>query len=232
VIEEIALDKARIVREAVADWKVASASWSWLVACEGFLWVEPEDLAIDWLGSRLKDAFGWEEARLRREAKQYLSRWALNQKNRIGAEAAESAKPVAHEWDGMLDEFHEADRMTVGAINKMVGVQNTPTVQRSTRLPHGEYGLIPSEYWGDYWLSVAHDPSLLTLGRKPRIHKMSSAAREQKHSAEGPPLKKDRHGRFQQAISLDRAVGDATLADALDPSIAVSEEGMWSTVTR
>lgn len=232
MIAEIALDKGRIVREAVVEWRAASPSWTWLVDCEDFLWVDPEGLAIDWLGTRLQEAFGWEEARLRRETKKYLSRWAHSQKVRIGVEAAEAAQPLAHEWDGMLDEFAEADRMTSGAIGKMAGVNNTPTVLPSTRLPYGEFGLVPSEYMGDYWLTVAHDPSLLTLKRGPRVSAMSRAAREQKHFAEGPPLKKDRHGRYQKAISLDLVVGETTFADAIDPELGLSEEGLWSTVTR
>src|SRR5690606_10557329 len=112
MIEAVALDKARIVREAAEDWQEASASWQWLVDSEDFLWVDPAGLAIDWLGTRMEDALQWEEAVLRRQTKQYLTKWAYDQKKRIGVEAAERAGQPSTEWSGMLDEFVVADRMT------------------------------------------------------------------------------------------------------------------------
>lgn len=232
MIAEVALDKARIVREAATEWQGASPSWQWLVDSEDFLWVDVVGLAMDWLASRMEDALQWEEVVLRRQAKQYLTKWAYDQKKRIGVEAAEREAEPAREWDGMLDEFQVADRMTRGAVEKMAGVQNAGTVNQSTRLMHGDLGIVPSEYWGDFWLEVAHDPGLLKRSEQERIDAMSKAARGQKHYAEGPPLKKDRHGRYKAAVSLSRPVGDFTFAEVIDSDVAVSEEGIWSTVAR
>lgn len=232
MIEAVALDKARIVREAAEDWQAASASWQWLVDSEDFLWVDPAGLAIDWLGTRMEDALQWEEAVLRRQTKQYLTKWAYDQKKRIGVEAAERAGQPSTEWSGMLDEFVVADRMTRGAVEKMAGVNNAGTVNQGTRLLHGEFGIVPSEYWGDFWLEVAHEPTLLQRPLEERLDRMSKSAREQKHYAEGPPLKKDRHGRYKAAVSLQSMVGEVQFADVIEGDLGVTDDGMWSTVAR
>ena len=232
MIAEVALDKARIVREATAEWQEASPTWQWLVASEDFLWVDVTGLAIDWLASRMKDALQWEEMVLRRQTKQYLARWGLNQKKRIGVEGAARVAEPSKEWDGMLDEFQVADRMTRGSVEKMSGVNNAGTVNQSTRLAYGPLGLVPSEYWGDFWLEVAHNPSVLKRSEDERLVAMSKAAREQKFYAEGPPLKKDRHGRYRAAVSLDKMVNEHPMLDVIDPQLGVTEDGLWSTVAR
>src|SRR5690606_40858165 len=98
MIEAVALDKARIVREAAEDWQASSASWQWLLDSEDFLWIDPAALAIDWLGTRMADALQWEEAVLRPQTMQYLTMCAYDHKKRIGVDTAERAGQPSSEW--------------------------------------------------------------------------------------------------------------------------------------
>jgi hypothetical protein len=227
MLEEIVLDKARIARLAGEEWKEASPRWGRLVADEDFLWEDPADRAVSWLEDRVDAVLQMTEADLRRAVKQYLSSWAQAELKRLAKERAEEvALEAASGWsmDDMLADFQAADRITRGKVNAAAGVENVPTRVPETRLAYGRDGVEASEFWGEYWLEEsAHgvDPSFRS--RDERLQAYSRAALANKMYAEGPPMKKDRHGRYHATIPLDRFT-----TDWLDGRLKETESGIPS----
>jgi hypothetical protein len=158
MLEEIMLDKARIVREAADDWREASSRWARIVLDRDIPWVDPSDLAVDWLAGRVERALEMTEADLRRAVKQYLSRWAQATLEKRRADVLEEAEYVAPIQADVLDTLRQASKVAGRMAQSRSRVQPYYSEDYPVIDSDGNSEKAASEYWSDGYEYLADHP--------------------------------------------------------------------------
>lgn len=225
MLEEIMLDKARIVSEAADEWALASATWDALMADPTFPWADPTDVAIAWMAGRVEKVLGMTEVELRRTVKRYLNSWAQAARKRQDALASATVEnfPEAIEWPGMVADLTEASRMA----RRKAGKKNlTPWVA-----PKGQVTVAGEsidytsyEFWTDMYLYGLENPQREGEGRTSFLRRMGDAGANAKYASEKMP--QGRNG-IKRSISLS-ASPDESIAATMRGQF----DGQYQTVNR
>jgi hypothetical protein len=211
MLEEIMLDKARIAREAADEWASASDNFQAVVADPEAPWVEPGDMAVEWLAGRQEKVMGMTEAELRRAVKQYLNSWVRDELRRRAKAALPEGAAIleATIWPTMLDDLVQAERVArrkagKKALDPWVAPRGKVTVG-------GEVVDYTShEFWTDMYLYALENPEREHESHRNFIRRMGDAGANAKYASEKMP--QPRNG-IRRAYSLSDAHEDAIVAD-------------------
>jgi hypothetical protein len=209
MLTEIMLDKARIAQEAAEEWAEASVLFGDLVADPEQEWPDAPAQAVSWIGGRQEKVLGMTESELRRSVKRYLNSWAQGLlRKRKDPEPERGA--VLTEWDGMMDDLREAERVALGKSGK-----KNLTPWRSPRgrvVMEGEsVDFTSHEFWSDEYLYGTSSPQREGESRTAFIRRMGDAAANAKARDERMPQP---HNGTRRAYSISGAHPDALIARA------------------
>lgn len=208
MLEEVLTDKARIAREAGVEWAEGSALFADLVSDPDEPWFEPGDTAVEWLTPRRDKVLGMTEAELRRAVKRYLNSWAQALLRKRRAIEKEEAHPLALEWDGMMDDLRDAERVARGKAGKK---NLTPwRAPRGYTTVEGEtIDYTSHEFWSDLYLYAIANPRREGESRTAFIRRMGDAGANEKARAERMPQP---HNGTRRHYSINAAHSDALVA--------------------
>lgn len=214
MLEEIMLDKARIVRHAAMEWAGSSTNWLRIIDRKDVLYPDLEIVALEWLGSRQAKAMDMMEVDLIRSTKRYLNSWA----QAILRRADKAAEPVdvadteasGFEWDGMVDDLVQAENM---ARRKATQKNLTPWVPpRGVVTIEGELVDFTShEFWSDMYLYAVGNPLKGGESRTAFRRRMADAGANAKHQSEKMP---QAHNGTARSYSLSASSDQAVAAGA------------------
>jgi hypothetical protein len=209
MLEEIMLDKARIAREAAEEWALASENFSVLMKDPGTAWAEPGDMAVDWIGGRIEKVRDMMESELRRAVKSYLNTWARNETRRmVKAALPESARTQAGEWEGMVDDLLQGERV---ARNK-AGKKNLTVWIAPKGVVTVEGDLIDytsHEFWTDMYLYGVENPEKEVEAHRNFIRRLGDAGANAKYASEKMP---QAHNGTARSYAIDASHSDSLVA--------------------
>jgi hypothetical protein len=211
MLEEIALDKARIARLAYREWAGSSTNWLRIIDQPDGLWPSLEDLVMAWLGKHLSKAMGMTEAELTRAVKRYLTSWAQGVLRKPIPEPEVPTTPTPIEWVGMVDDLNEAERMA----RRKAGKKNlTPWVApRGVATVGGEVVDFTShEFWSDMYMYAIENPEREGESHTAFLRRMGDAGANAKALSERMPQP---HNKTQRSYSLS-ASSSQSVAAGLD----------------
>ena len=208
--EEIALDKARIVREAAAEWAGTSLNWHLVMDRLDLPWTDLDELAIEWLTGRIEKAMGMTEAELVRAAKRYLNSWAQGVLRQPTPKEAEASRPAATEWPEMVEDLTVGSRMArEKAGKKNLDVWVSPLRMVSVGGEMIDY--TSHEFWSDMYMYAIENPKREGESLTAFRRRMGDAGANAKALSERMPQP---HNKTQRAYSLSASHDGSVAADA------------------
>jgi hypothetical protein len=211
MLQEIALDKARIARTAYGEWAASSTNWLRIIDRRDLDWFDLEDLVMPWLGKHLSKAMGMTEAELTRAVKRYLTSWAQGALRKAVPVPEAPSWPIPTEWVGMVDDLNEAERMA----HRKAGKKNlTPWVApRGVASVGGELVDFTShEFWSDMYMYAIENPEREGESHTAFLRRMGDAGADAKMRSERMP---QAHNGYERAYSLS-ASSSQSVAAGLD----------------
>jgi hypothetical protein len=211
MLQEIALDKARIARIAYGEWAGTSTNWLRILDRGDLDWFDLEDLVMPWLGKHLPKAMGMTEAELTRAVKRYLTSWAQGVLRKAVPVPEVPTTPTPIEWAGMVDDLNEAERMA----RRKAGKKNlTPWVApRGQATVGGEVVDFTShEFWSDMYMYAIENPERIAESHTAFLRRMGDAGADAKMRSERMPQP---HNGYERSYSLS-ASSSQSVAAGLD----------------
>lgn len=210
MLEEIALDKARIARNAYGEWAGSSTNWLQIIDQPDGPWPDLEDLVMVWLGKHLSKAMGMTEAELTRAVKRYLTSWAQGLLRRPAPQPEEASWPIPVVWDGMVDDLIIAGRMA----REKAGKKNLdPWVppRRAVSVGGETVDYTSHEFWSDMYMYAIENPERVGESHTAFLRRMGDAGANAKALSERMPQP---HNKTKRAYSMSASHDGAVAADA------------------